>query len=90
MESTNLRLGYAVPISMATRLAAGGRRRPRAELFLPTVRRNPRIPEAYAAQKVLRFYDPVTENPSKLKPETALSATADYFLATQALVVTRR
>ncbi|MGW3152127.1 ParA family protein [Streptomyces sp. NPDC001177] len=60
------------------------------ELVLPTVRRSPRIPEAYAAQKVLRFYDPVTENPSKLKLETALSATDDYYLVTQALGFTRR
>ncbi|MFJ8273863.1 ParA family protein [Streptomyces sp. NPDC094154] len=60
------------------------------ELVLPTVRRSPRIPEAYAAQKVLRFYDPVTENPSKLTPETALSATDDYYLVTQALGFTRR
>ncbi|MER5719673.1 AAA family ATPase [Streptomyces sp. NPDC002132] len=60
------------------------------ELVLPTVRRSPRIPEAYAAQKVLRYYDPVTENPSKLKPETALSATDDYYLVTQALGFTRR
>ncbi len=55
------------------------------DLVLPTVRRSPRIPEAYAAQKVLRFYDPVTENPSKLKPESALSATDDYYLVAQAL-----
>ncbi|MFJ5213056.1 ParA family protein [Streptomyces nigra] len=60
------------------------------ELVLPTVRRSPRIPEAYAAQTVLRIYDPVTENPSKLKPETALSATDDYYLVTQALGFTRR
>ncbi|MEU9547044.1 ParA family protein [Streptomyces mirabilis] len=60
------------------------------EMVLPTVRRSPRIPEAYAAQKVLRFYDPVTENPSKLTPETALSATDDYYLVTQALGFTRR
>ncbi|MFF9410386.1 ParA family protein [Streptomyces anandii] len=60
------------------------------ELVLPTVRRSPRIPEAYAAQKVLRFYDPVTENPSKLTPATALSATDDYYLVTQALGFTRR
>ncbi|MGW7260816.1 ParA family protein [Streptomyces sp. NPDC054834] len=60
------------------------------ELVLPTVRRSPRIPEAYAAQKVLRFYDPVTENPSKLKPDTALSATDDYYLVTQALGFSRR
>ncbi|GGX56397.1 ParA family protein [Streptomyces chartreusis] len=60
------------------------------ELVLPTVRRSPRIPEAYAAQKVLRFYDPVTENPSKLTVESALSATDDYYLVTQALGFTRR
>lgn len=60
------------------------------ELVLPTVRRSPRIPEAYAAQKVLRFYDPVTENPSKLTPAAALSATDDYYLVTQALGFTRR
>ncbi|WP_435613658.1 ParA family protein [Streptomyces sp. bgisy159] len=60
------------------------------ELVLPTVRRSPRIPEAYAAQKALRFYDPCTENPSKLTPETAMSATDDYYLVTQALGFTRR
>ncbi|MER6434627.1 AAA family ATPase [Streptomyces sp900105245] len=60
------------------------------ELVLPTVRRSPRIPEAYAAQRVLRFYDPVTENPSKLTPEAAMSATDDYYLVTQALGFTRR
>ncbi|TVZ90437.1 ParA family protein [Streptomyces sp. BK340] len=60
------------------------------DLVLPTVRRSPRIPEAYAAQRVLRFYDPVTENPSKLTTETALSATDDYYLVTQALGFTRR
>ncbi|MEW2426296.1 ParA family protein [Streptomyces sp. NPDC017943] len=60
------------------------------DLVLPTVRRSPRIPEAYAAQKVLRFYDPVTENPSKLKPENAHSATDDYYLVAQALGFCRR
>ncbi|MET8411074.1 AAA family ATPase [Streptomyces sp. NPDC005195] len=60
------------------------------ELVLPTVRRSPRIPEAYAAQRVLRFYDPVTENPSKLTEATALSATDDYYLVTQALGFKRR
>ncbi|MFF0094605.1 ParA family protein [Streptomyces canus] len=60
------------------------------ELVLPTVRRSPRIPEAYAAQRVLRYYDPVTENPSKLTAETALSATDDYYLVTQALGFTRK
>lgn len=60
------------------------------ELVLPTVRRSPRIPEAYAAQKVLRFYDPVTENPSKLTEDSALSATDDYYLVTQALGFKRR
>ncbi|MFJ4633784.1 ParA family protein [Streptomyces sp. NPDC088847] len=55
------------------------------DLVLPSVRRSPRIPEAYAAQTVLRLYDPATENPSKLTPETALSATDDYYLVTQAL-----
>ncbi|MFJ9729413.1 ParA family protein [Streptomyces sp. NPDC101209] len=60
------------------------------ELVLPTVRRSPRIPEAYAAQKVLRYYDPVTENPSKLTAATALSATDDYYLVTQALGFTRK
>ncbi|MCX4919912.1 ParA family protein [Streptomyces sp. NBC_00687] len=60
------------------------------ELVLPTVRRSPRIPEAYAAQKVLRFYDPVTENPSKLTEASALSATDDYYLVTQALGFKRR
>ncbi|MFD8376089.1 ParA family protein [Streptomyces sp. NPDC059688] len=60
------------------------------ELVLPTVRRSPRIPEAYAAQRVLRFYDPVTENPSKLTLKNALSATDDYYLVTQALGFTRR
>ncbi|MGY4967380.1 ParA family protein [Streptomyces sp. 900105245] len=59
-------------------------------LVLPTVRRSPRIPEAYAAQRVLRLYDPVTENPSKLTSETSLSATDDYYLVTQALGFTRR
>jgi chromosome partitioning protein len=59
-------------------------------LVLPTVRRSPRIPEAYAAQKVLRLYDPVTENPTKLTPETAMSATDDYYLVAQALGFTRR
>ncbi|MCX4993645.1 ParA family protein [Streptomyces sp. NBC_00568] len=60
------------------------------ELVLPTVRRSPRIPEAYAAQRVLRFYDPVTENPSKLTPDNAQSATDDYYLVTQALGYKRR
>ncbi|MFF9818934.1 ParA family protein [Streptomyces sp. NPDC014006] len=60
------------------------------ELVLPTVRRSPRIPEAYAAQKVLRFYDPVTENPTKLTDATASSATDDYYLVTQALGFTRQ
>ncbi|MCW7946968.1 hypothetical protein AAW14_34615 [Streptomyces hygroscopicus] len=60
------------------------------EMVLPTVRRSPRIPEAYAAQKVLRFYDPATENPSKLTAEKALSATDDYYLVAQALGFTRR
>ncbi|MEU6284021.1 AAA family ATPase [Streptomyces sp. NPDC047028] len=60
------------------------------ELVLPTVRRSPRIPEAYAAQRALRFYDPATENPSKLSKETALSATDDYYLVTHALGFTRR
>ncbi|MGW1987471.1 ParA family protein [Streptomyces collinus] len=60
------------------------------DLVLPTVRRSPCIPEAYAAQRVLRFYDPVTENPSKLTSETAQSATDDYYLVTQALGFTRR
>ncbi|MER6464580.1 ParA family protein [Streptomyces sp. NPDC001288] len=60
------------------------------DLVLPTVRRSPRIPEAYAAQRVLRFYDPVTENPSKLTPQAAQSATDDYYLVTQALGYTRR
>ncbi|CAM5652809.1 ParA family protein [Streptomyces griseorubiginosus] len=60
------------------------------ELVLPTVRRSPRIPEAYAAQKVLRYYDPVTENPSKLTSANALSATDDYYLVTQALGFTRK
>ncbi|MFF2518856.1 ParA family protein [Streptomyces sp. NPDC058086] len=60
------------------------------ELVLPTVRRSPRIPEAYAAQTVLRFYDPATENPSKLTEESALSATDDYYLVTQALGFKRR
>ncbi|MFI8221480.1 ParA family protein [Streptomyces sp. NPDC085932] len=55
------------------------------ELVLPTVRRSPRIPEAYAAQRVLRLYDPVTENPMKLTEKTASSATDDYYLVTQAL-----
>ncbi|QKZ18819.1 ParA family protein [Streptomyces chartreusis] len=60
------------------------------ELVLPTVRRSPRIPEAYAAQKVLRYYDPVTENPTKLTADKALSATDDYYLVTQALGFTRK
>lgn len=60
------------------------------ELVLPTVRRSPRIPEAYAAQTVLRYYDPVTENPSKLTSETAASSTDDYYLVTQALGFVRR
>ncbi|MEU3521725.1 AAA family ATPase [Streptomyces sp. NPDC006654] len=60
------------------------------ELVLPTVRRSPRIPEAYAAQQVLRYYDPVTENPSKLTPKNAMSATDDYYLVAQALGFTRR
>ncbi|MDQ0808638.1 chromosome partitioning protein [Streptomyces sp. B3I7] len=60
------------------------------ELVLPTVRRSPRIPEAYAAQKVLRFYDPATENPTKLTETSALSATDDYYLVAQALGFTRR
>lgn len=59
------------------------------ELVLPTVRRSPRIPEAYAAQTVLRLYDPATENPVKLTPETAQSATDDYYLVAQALGFTR-
>ncbi|MFE7077856.1 ParA family protein [Streptomyces sp. NPDC057620] len=60
------------------------------ELVLPTVRRSPRIPEAYAAQRVLRFYDPVTENPTKLREDSAASATDDYYLVTQALGFTRK
>jgi chromosome partitioning protein len=60
------------------------------ELVLPTVRRSPRIPESYAAQKVLRFYDPVTENPAKLTESSASSATDDYYLVAQALGFTRR
>ncbi|MGC9501112.1 ParA family protein [Streptomyces sp. WG7] len=60
------------------------------ELVLPSVRRSPRIPEAYAAQKVLRLYDPVTENPSKLTVGNASSATDDYYLVTQALGFTKR
>ncbi|MET8820514.1 ParA family protein [Streptomyces rochei] len=60
------------------------------ELVLPSVRRSPRIPEAYAAQKVLRLYDPVTENPSKLTVSNASSATDDYYLVTQSLGFTKR
>jgi chromosome partitioning protein len=60
------------------------------ELVLPSVRRSPRIPEAYAAQKVLRLYDPVTETPSKLTANNASSATDDYYLVTQALGFTKR
>lgn len=46
--------------------------------MLPMVRRSPRIPEAYAAQKVLRFYDRAGE------------ATQDYYDVTKALGFARR
>ncbi|MER8236114.1 AAA family ATPase [Streptomyces sp. NPDC094049] len=45
--------------------------------LLPMVRRSPRIPEAYAARKALRFFDRAGE------------ATQDYFEVTKALGFTR-
>lgn len=48
------------------------------EQMLPMIRRSPRIPEAYAAQKVLRIYD------------RAGDATQDYYNVTKALGFPRR
>jgi len=47
-------------------------------MVLPTVRRSPRIPQAYAAQKVLRFLDRSAE------------VTSDYYKVTRALGLNRR
>ncbi|MEU3704826.1 AAA family ATPase [Streptomyces anulatus] len=49
-----------------------------ADQMLPMVRRSPRIPEAYAAQKVLRIYDRTGE------------VTQDYYDITKALGFKRR
>ncbi|MER5302188.1 AAA family ATPase [Streptomyces lasiicapitis] len=49
-----------------------------ADKLLPMVRRSPRIPEAYAAQKALRFFD------------RAGDATQDYYKVTKGLGFPRR
>ncbi|TQE33126.1 ParA family protein [Streptomyces ipomoeae] len=49
-----------------------------ADKMLPMVRRSPRIPEAYAAQKALRFFDRAGE------------ATEDYYKVTKSLGFPRR